>query len=532
MNETLASFLHRRLDQLEQDVVFGIPGDYALGLFDALDRRGTSLVTLTHEPSVGYAADAYARIKGFGVALVTYGAGALNMLNAVAQAYAERVPMLVISGAPGRQARQQDLLVHHRVKRMTSQQRIFEEATCATAVLDDPATAAQEIDRVLSTMLTRSRPGYIEIPRDMVEVPLEPGTVPAPCPRGLAPRQTTAVADRLARQLEWAESPVVLAGVEVMRYGLRPALIRFVERWNIPVLNTMLAMTTLPDSHRNCLGTFMGACGEVATVQAVREADLVVCLGVADTDVNSGLYSLSPRDVSEQVVWLRAGEGEDDLRAVLAMLANMPARRRFESRAVPARPESETLFGMEDALQSVNDVLRGEDVIVSVDVGDVMFAASRLHTDEILAPSYYASMGYAVPAAIGAALAAPDRRTVALVGDGAFQMTGAELGTAARYGLDPIVVVLDNDGYETLRAFDGDRDYFQTSRWDYAAFARSVGAKSTKVSNTSGLRDALSKSLRYPGPTLIEATLEVAPSRALRAIRDVANGADRTNEIS
>jgi indolepyruvate decarboxylase len=528
VHETLASFLHHRLEQLEQDVVFGIPGDYALGLFDALTRHGTSFVTLTHEPSLGYAADAYARIKGFGTAVVTYGAGALNMLNAVAQAYAERVPLLVISAAPGREARQRDLLVHHRVKRMTSQVRIFEEATCATAVIDDPTTAARDIDRVISTMLKESRPGYVEIPRDMVEVPLEALSVPAHRPREFVSPATTAEAERIVEQLQWAESPVVLAGIEVMRYGLRPALVRFVERWNIPVLNTMLAMTTLPDGHQNCLGTFVGACGEVATVQAVREADLVICLGVADTDVNSGLYSLDPRDASEQVVWLRAGEGDDDLRAVLATLANMPARRRFEARKVPGASESDTVFAMEDALRTVDDVLGGEDVTLTVDVGDVMFAATRLRADTILAPSYYASMGYAVPAAIGASFAAPDRRIVALVGDGAFQMTGTEIGTAVRYGLDPVVVVLDNDGFETLRAFDGDREYFQTSRWDYAAFARAIGAKSTKVSNASGLRDALSKSLRYPGPTLIEATLEVAPSRALCAIRDVAKGQGNT----
>ena len=156
--------------------IFGIPGDFALPFFKIIEESGIlPLYTLSHEPGVGFAADAAARIDGtLGVAAVTYGAGALNMVNAVASAYAEKSPLVVLSGGPGQHESASGLLLHHQAKQLDSQQRIYEEITCAQTRLHDAERAPQEIARVIGACLEHSRPVYIELPRDMVAAPCAP----------------------------------------------------------------------------------------------------------------------------------------------------------------------------------------------------------------------------------------------------------------------------------------------------------------------------------------------------------------------
>jgi indolepyruvate decarboxylase len=152
--------------------IFGIPGDFALPLFREMERAALlPMHTLSHEPGVGFAADAAARARGgLGVAAVTYGAGAFNLVNAVAGAYAERVPLVVLSGAPAAHEAASGYLLHHQVKTLDSQWRLFEELTVDRARLDDAAAGARRIARVLDAAFTRSRPVYLEIPRDMPAV--------------------------------------------------------------------------------------------------------------------------------------------------------------------------------------------------------------------------------------------------------------------------------------------------------------------------------------------------------------------------
>ena len=181
---TVGSFLFDYLHKLGVTHVFGIPGDFALPIFRCMQHSPVKTITMTHEPSVGFAADGYARIHGLGVACVTYCVGGLNMLNSVACAYAEKSPVLVISGGPSPKDRAKDILIHHKVRTFDTQQRIYAEVTCANAVLLDPETAAAEIMRVVSAVLEHSRPGYLEIPFDVVDMPIPniPPIVKKPAP--------------------------------------------------------------------------------------------------------------------------------------------------------------------------------------------------------------------------------------------------------------------------------------------------------------------------------------------------------------
>ena len=173
--------------------IFGIPGDFALPFFKVIEESGIlPLYTLSHEPSVGFAADAAARVhSALGVAAVTYGAGALNMVNPVAAAFAEKSPVVVISGAPGAGEASRGLLLHHQGKTLDSQYRIYTEITCDQARLDDAQRAPGQIARVLRSCLTHSQPVYFELPRDMVDVPCAPVEV-APPPTTTAKRSRPA----------------------------------------------------------------------------------------------------------------------------------------------------------------------------------------------------------------------------------------------------------------------------------------------------------------------------------------------------
>src|SRR6476661_8800 len=166
--QTIGDYLIARLHALGVGHVFGIPGDYVLGFYDQLVASDLKVVTTCDEQGAGFAADAYARIRGLGVVCVTYCVGGLKVANSTAGAFAEKSPVVIISGAPGIREREKNPLLHHKVREFDTQKRVFEQLTVASTVLNDPQTAFQEIDRVLHAALRYNRPVYIELPRDMV----------------------------------------------------------------------------------------------------------------------------------------------------------------------------------------------------------------------------------------------------------------------------------------------------------------------------------------------------------------------------
>src|SRR5712672_889983 len=162
------------IDQLHDHGVrhiFGIPGDYVLGFYDLLLKSKLRIINTCDEQGAGFAADAYARVRGLGAVCVTYCVGGLKVANPTAGAFAEKSPVVVISGAPGLKEREKNPLLHHKVKEFDTQKKVFEQLTIASTVLNDPQTAFQEIDRVLQAALRFKRPVYIELPRDTVSVP-------------------------------------------------------------------------------------------------------------------------------------------------------------------------------------------------------------------------------------------------------------------------------------------------------------------------------------------------------------------------
>src|SRR4051812_10778214 len=268
--------------------IFGIPGDFVLPLFKVIEEsKILPVFTLSHEPAVGFAADAAARYHvGLGVAVVTYGAGAFNVLNAVAGAYAERSPVVVIAGAPGARERTGGFMLHHQARTIDTQANVFHQVTCDQAVLNNPATAPAEIARVLRAARERSLPVYIEFPRDMTLAQVEP--VPM-LERSAADADAVAeCAQEILARLAQAKSPVIVVDVEVRRYGIEKRITALANKLNVPVVTTFMGRGLLEGSDA-LLGTYFGPAGAPDVSAVVDKADLSLLLGVIPSDTNFAL---------------------------------------------------------------------------------------------------------------------------------------------------------------------------------------------------------------------------------------------------
>ncbi|MDX6748617.1 thiamine pyrophosphate-binding protein [Geminicoccaceae bacterium 1502E] len=285
----LVEALLEALEERGAGEIFGIPGDFALPFFRIVEESGRlPLFTLSHEPAVGFAADAAARLRGtLGVAAVTYGAGAFNLVNAVAGAYAEKSPVVVISGAPGTHEGRAGLLLHHQGRTLDTQYRVFAEITCAQARLEDAASASAEIARVLDAALAQSRPVYLEIPRDMVGV--EVGSVPPLRRPACDAEAVAACAESIMERLAGAKQPVLMVDVEVRRFGLEACVAELARRLAVPVVTTFMGRGLLAGADAPLAGTYLGVAGEPALTDLVEGSDALVLLGVILCDTNFGV---------------------------------------------------------------------------------------------------------------------------------------------------------------------------------------------------------------------------------------------------
>jgi indolepyruvate decarboxylase len=516
----LTEYLLTRVRELGVETTFGIPGDFVLPVYAVQEAFGMPTVVCAHEPGAGFAADAYARIKGLGVALVTYGAGALNLLNPVACAYAEQSPLLVISGGPEVAQRRPEVYLHHVVKSFESQINIFREVTVDAAILDDVAEAPGVIDRVLRNVVGMKRPGYLEIPRDRVfaEVPAPTGPI-APDPFA-TPVHEPALLEAIAEiraMLARAERPALYVGVGVRRHALTDQVVRLAERLRLPVATDVLGKAAFPESHPQFAGVYMGALGDQRARALLDESDCVIRLGVLRFDTNTGFWTdridpstlIAAEQDTLRVRYHRYDHVPID-RVVGALLELEPETRRpiprFEHlREEPSPPAITTgPLRASDVISALLDLDQSKYSFVA-DVGDSWFIGLELRADVFLAPGYYASMGFGVPGALGAGVADRSRRPFALVGDGAFQMTGTELATMVDQRLRPIILLLNNGGYGMLEALDGPRAYYERRPWDYLGLARSLGVQAERVSTAGELREALERAEAADEPILIEA---------------------------
>lgn len=483
---SIGRHLLARLHEAGVRDVFGVPGDYILRFYQELSESPIRHVGTTREDTAAFAADGYARCRGIGALAVTYGVGALNCVNAVAGAHAESSPVVVISGAPGVREQRHDPLLHHRFGPYRLQREIFERITCHTAVLDDPLIACRQIDRALAAARRHCKPVYIELPRDMVDAAGYPVPAEEQVEDGSDAASLAEAVEETMALLSQATSPVLVAGVELHRRGLQESLLNLVEGGDLPVASTLTGKSVLGERHRNYLGVYEGALGSALAREQVEQADLLLMLGVTLNDVDLGIYT-AKLDANRMV---RASLGEviihhhrypqvslaDYVSALTRRVSGRVPHAAELRREAPAFIAGEGPITVARVIAGLNEFLT-PDMMVVCDTGDCLFAAIDLmvhEKSEFLAAAFYTTMGFAVPAALGAQVARPDRRALVLVGDGAFQMTGTELSTAARLGLDSIVVVFNNRGYSTER-YILDGPFNDISTWHFERLGELFG---------------------------------------------------------
>lgn len=487
---TIGSAVLDRLHRLGVRHIFGIPGDYVLSLFQLIEASPIKHIATTREDCAGFAADAYARINGIGAVCVTYCVGGLNTVNAIACAYAERSPVVLLTGSPGLSERIRTPYLHHMVKDFSTQREVFERMTVAAVTLDDPLTAEREMDLAFAALLRYRRPIYLEIPRDMVNTPL-PGATKPICidDEPSDPAALEEAVGEVRTMLASAKRPAMLVGAEVARFGLQDDLAKLIERMNIPIASTLLGKSIIREDHPLYVGVYGGLIGRDDVQQFINNSDCLLILGsilsdIEDLDARSPLLSegrtihATADRVAIKHHRYESIKFQDFVQALVqAPLPSFPARKP-PGRSVPASPrlDPDSPVTLEGLFQHLDSVLTDKTVVIA-DVGESLFAAADLHVRhsfEFLSPAYYTSMGFAVPAALGASFADPSLRPIVLVGDGAFQMTGTELASCVRYGLAPIVVLLNNRGYSTEREIlEG--PFNDVHEWQYERLVDLIG---------------------------------------------------------
>jgi indolepyruvate decarboxylase len=518
---SIGQYLIERLQEYGIRDVFGIPGDYVLEFYTQLELSPINTVGCTREDCAGFAADAYARVSGMGAVCVTYCVGGLSVCNSVAGAYAEKSPVVVISGSPGLGERVNNPLLHHRVRDFRTQFDVFEQICVAVAELSDPVTAFREIDRVLDACQRYKRPVYIELPRDMVNVVPQIGHAFRRPANQRDPEVLAEAVEETKLLLERSARPLILAGVEIHRFQLQDDLLALAEAAQLPIAATLLGKSVIRETHPLYVGLYEGAMGRADVTSYVEESDFVLLLGTFMTDINLGIFTarLDPSKcvyaTSEQLRIHHHHYHEVRLDQFIRELTRrQPAPPRRE--IPPSLRTGEPRFALraDDPITITRLFARlnlqlDETTIVVADIGDSLFGATELvirgHT-EFLSPAYYTSMGFSLPATLGALVARPAARVVTICGDGAFQMTGQELSTIVRHRFDPVVIVLDNGGYGTERKLHpGEWKFNDIQSWNYSKLPEVFGGGSGYQVRTEGEFDqALTRAWQdHSGPSII-----------------------------
>lgn len=511
-NISLAEYLFTRLHQLGIGSIHGVPGDFNLTLLDYVEPSGLKWVGNTNELNAGYAADGYARIKGIGAIVTTFGVGELSAINAIAGAYAERAAVVHIVGTPGRAIQDSRLLVHHTFNdgnyRRFSQMQAH--VTVAQTSLRDPRTSPEQIDEVLKQCLLHSRPIYIEFPVDLVGAPVSTERLSAKI-RIPDIEPTLAHNELLNQVLERiysAKSPAILVDGESRALGILEEVQTLVKRIHWPTWTTSFAKSLVDETLPNVHGIYRGRFDDPAVRNFMEESDLILCFGPHFSSTNSyGFTSIPKRDSTISFTDTEIHIGDQIIRDIPAKLAVSQLLHKLDLSKVrpydvyPKLPRDyvvpfsnvcgSDLITQDKFWRVLANFIRAGDIILG-ETGTAGYGCRDMplppHT-RLFTPVTWLSIGYMLPAAQGAALAQQelvsssnyhgidDGRTILLIGDGSFQMTAQELATIIRHRLNVVVFLINNDGYTIERCIHGLREgYNDVSSWRYLQAPSFFGA--------------------------------------------------------
>lgn len=508
----LAEYLFARLRQLGAEAIHGVPGDYNLTLLDYVEPADLLWVGNASELNAGYAADGYARLKGLGALITTFGVGELSAINAVACAYTEHAAVVHIVGTPSRTSQEARLLVHHTLG--DGDYRHFEQmythVTVAQANLLDPQTAGEQIDGVLRQCLIHSRPIYLEVPEDMVDaqLPAERLNQSIELPQVKSQNILAGALAKVINRIYQAGQPIIMVDHETRALGLVEHVQKLVDATQWPTFTTVSGKSLVDMTSPNVYGIYKGAFADSTTKAFVEGSDLVLCFGPHNSSINTYSWSTLPK-ADSGISFTDAGIHIDGTvirdaptRQLLQQLVqsldykkikrytpstDLPRDRNLSfSESTPADMiRQDKVWRLLASILRPGDILLAETGTASYGIRDVLLPK---YSKLFISPTWL-SIGYMLPACQGASLAQRElirsdsyhglnrARTILIIGDGSFQVTVQELATIIRHKLDVIVFLINNDGYTTERCIHGmNESYNDISSWQYLKLPSAFGA--------------------------------------------------------
>jgi len=488
---TVIEHVLSRLKQLGISKIFGVAGDFAFSIDDAIvNFSGIDYVGCCNELNASYAADGYARIHGIAALCTTYGVGELSAINGIAGAYAEHVPVFHLVGMPNLPAQTARALVHHTLGNGEFDffHKMAEKVVCASAIMT-PQNAAYETERLIAEALYHRRPVYMAFPTDVANQPLVSGATPLDAPRS-DPASLESAVSATIEVLSAAKTGCVLPGVLASRAGLQDAVQAFVDASGLPFATMLMDKSTLEEQQPAYIGMYDGKLMDEAVREYVESCDVVVLIGAILTDFSTGDFTaqLDP----EKTIDIRHHHTEVgtkvypnvEMKDVLAKLARR-VKKRNQKRPVHPVSLGAVIGAGSDPITADALYPRWADFIKPNDIVITETGTSGFGLAFALLPkgakfynqTLWGAIGYATPAAFGAAVAAPERRVVLITGEGSHQLTAQEISQFGRRGLKPIIFVLNNSGYliERLLCKDPDIEYNDLAQWHYADLPKALG---------------------------------------------------------
>lgn len=526
---TLAEYLLTRLRQLGVHSIHGVPGDYNLQLLDYVEDLDFHWVSNCNELNAGYAADAYARVKGLGALITTFGVGELSAVNAIAGAYAELAPVIHIVGTPARPIQDSRALIHHTFNdgEFRHFARMHAHVTVAQADLKDPRTCPYLIDSTIQQCIVHSRPVYIEVPVDMVSVPVAAENLQSKIelPEEVTSKDEAAALTLVLERMYNGEHPMILVDGESRAYGILDEIHELVKSTQWPTFTTVFGKSLVDESLPNVHGIWKGSSASEEEKSYVKSCDLILCFGPHFSWTNTYGYTSIPdpaisivctsTTVKLQERIFRDLPAKQFLSTLLTKLDPSKTKQptshpTLNKSQQPPTPQSNTSSPVTQAqfYHSLNPFFRPGDIILA-ETGTAGHGCRDFHLPShtvLFKPATWLSIGYTLPATLGAALAQrelhtdgkwhhdsngdPDSpRTILLIGDGSFQMTVQELSTIIRERLNVVIFLINNDGYTIEKCLHGwNREYNNIAKWRYLKALEFLGA--------NGAEDA-----EYPTPT-------------------------------
>lgn len=529
---TIGEYIMNRLHELGINEIFAVPGDYSLTFLKQIeDSNLIKIINTCNELNAGYAADGYARIKGISAAVVTYGVGGLSIMNAVAGQYAERVPVIIISGSP---KVEKGILKHHTTGDLNAQLNMFNQITVASIRISDTPEVTSKIDSTIITAYLEKRPVYLELPEDMV---LKNCDLPRDSLWDIINQQNRdskllLQAEKLALEitdaLKKASFPLIVGGPEIQRIGGEHNFETIIKNTGVPFMTLMPSKGIISEQHPQFIGNYLGPLSTDKLKAYVEHADLIVALGTWRTDTS--ISGLTPTILnSERVIEVTMEEnGVKLFQLFLEKLAltskklyslsnfkNMSAT--YHEDFLPSSSHENNAHNIDlplkskDFFQRIQSFLREGDIVIA-ETGDALAQAASLvlkNGSKFLSQAFYLSIGYALPATLGALVAADSERenpsstpsrVILFIGDGSFQMTAQELSSIIRYQKagQCIIFLINNDGYLIERLIlDG--NFNDIVNWKYSLLPHVFGGSkesidkiySTVVSSNNELEMAL-----------------------------------------